>query len=585
MYGINQIEEINRRIFLEMNSLFKNSFSKFIEVTTNIVAEATRLSKSKDSVVSAVSELWQDKQLKDHAKDLVFCFDDLERVELEIEVVLGYIHRYVEYYNIKTICIGNEKEIIENKYAKYFRIKEKLIGYTLSLEPSLPDVIDHFTQKYNGFYKKILEANKQLIIETVKASNVINLRIVKTTLNLGETIFPKLEDYKLSSNIIGEVFLFLLIVNLEYKSGKLQERINNTIQGRQKEKSGDNIDQDSKEDFEDDEQNVNARDILDTLVDKSNSAVGKREEIISDLDIQYGDLGFTSKAILIFSLDGYFDNTLFKEELSVLQRKDSFSRKTAQIGYRFLNTKTQEFLSDEEFEKASKEYIEKLKNHNIHDLFFISRLNFQLFRASYHKLINENPEIIKKLLLKTINCQHENRSLINKFRRVWFSCPNEDIPSDSAHYKYRKEVDEKILQVKQDLLRRERVQEAKEFIGLFDREPKKFFEKFYHHNENDFYNRKGVFEFMNPQDLFNLVKELDNPQKVQFRKALHDRYEQSNKQLRKLKNESLFIDKLKPLLKEYIEQQERKLSSHLLRLIYQELELSCEKIKQSIEKK
>jgi hypothetical protein len=44
-------------------------------------------------------------------KDKVLCFDDLERANINVVDILGYINNFVEHDNIKTIIICNEKEI------------------------------------------------------------------------------------------------------------------------------------------------------------------------------------------------------------------------------------------------------------------------------------------------------------------------------------------------------------------------------------------------------------------------------------------------------------------------------------------
>ena len=55
-------------------------------------------------------------------------FDDLERCNMPIEEILGFINTLVEHNKIKVLIVANEKEIKENEY--YIKIKEKLIYQT-----------------------------------------------------------------------------------------------------------------------------------------------------------------------------------------------------------------------------------------------------------------------------------------------------------------------------------------------------------------------------------------------------------------------------------------------------------------------
>ena len=43
--------------------------------------------------------------------DKVLCFDDLERANVDVIDILGYINNFVEHDHIKTIIICNEKEL------------------------------------------------------------------------------------------------------------------------------------------------------------------------------------------------------------------------------------------------------------------------------------------------------------------------------------------------------------------------------------------------------------------------------------------------------------------------------------------
>ena len=43
--------------------------------------------------------------------DKILCFDDLERANVDVIDILGYINNFVEHDGIKTILICNEKEL------------------------------------------------------------------------------------------------------------------------------------------------------------------------------------------------------------------------------------------------------------------------------------------------------------------------------------------------------------------------------------------------------------------------------------------------------------------------------------------
>lgn len=70
----------------------------------------------------------------------VVVFDDIERSQMEIEEVLGYINQYVEVVGQKVICICNEKDIIE-KTERYQKIREKVIGKVFEVNPDFQEIL------------------------------------------------------------------------------------------------------------------------------------------------------------------------------------------------------------------------------------------------------------------------------------------------------------------------------------------------------------------------------------------------------------------------------------------------------------
>jgi Cdc6-like AAA superfamily ATPase len=72
-------------------------------------------------------------------------FDDLERVEMPINEVMGYINGLVEQEGKKCVVIANEKEIEFSE--SYKKRREKLIGKTLEIEADLPSALEYFLSK------------------------------------------------------------------------------------------------------------------------------------------------------------------------------------------------------------------------------------------------------------------------------------------------------------------------------------------------------------------------------------------------------------------------------------------------------
>ena len=203
--------------------------------------------------------------------DKVLCFDDLERANVDVIDILGYINNFVEHDHIKTIIICNEKELstklkssnlemktfiatylldkedkllttdkpmvekiedtIENVFDKandYERIKEKLIGETFEYAPEFTYIINGLLIRYenNGDLIRFLRENTNLIVSTFIKSGTRNLRILKHALNDFKKVFDMVnKSYPNTNNrILQTMLIFTIAVSFEIKAGKVTQR-------------------------------------------------------------------------------------------------------------------------------------------------------------------------------------------------------------------------------------------------------------------------------------------------------------------------------------------------------------------------
>ena len=106
--------------------------------------------------------------------DKVLCFDDLERANVDVIDILGYINNFVEHDHIKTIIICNEKELSTKLKSSNLEMKTFIATYLLDKENKLniktdepmvqriQDTIEYVFDKAND-YERIKE---KLIGET-----------------------------------------------------------------------------------------------------------------------------------------------------------------------------------------------------------------------------------------------------------------------------------------------------------------------------------------------------------------------------------------------------------------------------------
>ena len=200
--------------------------------------------------------------------DKILCFDDLERANVDVIDILGYINNFVEHDHIKTIIICNEKELstklksnnlemktfiatylldkkgellttdkpmvekikdqIENVFDKaneYERIKEKLIGETFEYAPKFDYIINGVLMRYESDkeYLRFLKANTNLIISTFNKSGTRNLRILKHSLKDFQRIYKTVtQKYpNISNRVMQTMLIFTIAISFEIKAGKI----------------------------------------------------------------------------------------------------------------------------------------------------------------------------------------------------------------------------------------------------------------------------------------------------------------------------------------------------------------------------
>ena len=270
LYGISNLEDISKKIFIETTQLMDKNLKKYMnqheEMTIPEYAK-TGLDMANLFGVSA-NEGKIDYEEFFSTDDKVLCFDDLERANVDVIDILGYINNFVEHDHIKTIIICNEKELstkikssnlemktfiatyildkegelqdnnkpmvekikdqIENVFDKandYERIKEKLIGETFEYAPKFDYIINGILIRYEDDpdLERFYRTNINLIISTFKKSGTRNLRILKHALKdfqkIYQVVTQKYPD--ISNRVIQTMLIFTIAISFEIKAGKV----------------------------------------------------------------------------------------------------------------------------------------------------------------------------------------------------------------------------------------------------------------------------------------------------------------------------------------------------------------------------
>ena len=270
LYGISNLEDISKKIFIETTQLMDKNLKRYM--MSNNQTTIPEYAKTGLDMANFFG-VTQNGDRIDYGKffstdDKVLCFDDLERANVDVIDILGYINNFVEHDHIKTIIICNEKELstklkssnlemktfiatylldkegdlsktdkpmvekirdkieyVFDKANDYERIKEKLIGETFEYAPEFTYIINGLLMRYevNPDLIRFLRENAQVIISTFNKSGTRNLRILKHALNDFRKVFEMVNKYypNTSQKVLKTMLIFTIAVSFEIKAGKI----------------------------------------------------------------------------------------------------------------------------------------------------------------------------------------------------------------------------------------------------------------------------------------------------------------------------------------------------------------------------
>ena len=243
LFGVTSINDIEKRIILEIYPLLKNKGLKIGKGLLNVILSSPIIKELTQQIPENILNLSDDYKsdiINSKTSSLVICFDDLERKShiFPISSLIGYINNFTENNNLKVIIIGNTNNMEEN----FVEIKEKLIGreieYKINIEEVFDTLIQSEFQSFSG-YIEFLQKEKNFICSFFH--NYKNIRTLKFILTRYHDIYSQIEkiassiDYIHSNKdtVLKETLLFTIAISIEYKGGSVtrnnKEEIDNII--------------------------------------------------------------------------------------------------------------------------------------------------------------------------------------------------------------------------------------------------------------------------------------------------------------------------------------------------------------------
>ncbi len=422
LYGISNLEDISKKIFIETTQLMDKNLKKYMDShgqTTIPEYAKTGLDMANFFGVTKNGEKIDYGEFF-ATNNKILCFDDLERANVDVIDILGYINNFVEHDHIKTIIICNEKELstklkssnlemktfiatylldkegnllqtdkpmvekiadkieyVFDKANDYERIKEKLIGETFEYAPKFNYIINGLLMRFENDKDLItfLRQHTNLITNTFMKSGTRNLRILKHALNDFKKVFENVNKAYPNTNlrVLQTMLIFTIAVSFEIKSGKI-----------------------TKDKFI----NIGSNEEYKAILVSSRVLMDNRQYYIKEFDNNYyfnfkSDYRFF-KFIEVYVRTRIFDMKLFKDDMENIIKTIDTEKLP---GYKRLLTEEYWKISDDQFPSVIEEVVEDIEEGNL-KLIEIVKLFAYFSYFSRRKLIDYDMPTIKDLFLE-----------------------------------------------------------------------------------------------------------------------------------------------------------------------------------------
>ena len=499
LYGIKSLDDISKNIFYQLINF--NPESKFAKVSKFFYSNLPIKINFDEAGFENLYNL---------NDNLILIIDDLERVNLPIDLVLGYLNNYVEHNKIKLVLICNEAEIKNQN--KYIKIKEKMVGITHKFKADINSVINSIIEQYrhihNGYYEELTKY-KEKIIDIFIKSNKNNFRILNNTLInfLSIYLYAVEKHEKLTNLMFGDALIYCLALSFEINTGNTKIKL------------------DKAESF-------NGYILLYNMLKNKND-----DENINFINkYSLGDLynGHNFASIYNFIKYGEFDKEQFDKEIDIF-----YNIKELSSVDKIYKASWWE-LSDDEFNYATTDIINKLNDATV-PLTVLPRL-FWLFKTFSDEdlikiKIDELVDIFSKSIIKIGNKTTSHYVIdfgLEMFESQMISC--------DYYNKIKKmaiDINQKIYDKEIELYYRNSIEEIKQNKIEID--------VITYQNK---YNTIPWLKYVNVEQLFSLIINLDNKSIIKFRNYIDNVYERNR--------DFLLVDKMK--LKEFKEMIETKIT-------------------------
>ena len=202
LFGMDKVSQINDAINRVLFPILDNKYYKIAKSVVGTVSKAVlkcNVDIDKDGNTDGILDIQLDPLMtlfnsqEQINKEWFFVFDDIERCNIDMKALFGYINDFVERRQFHVIIICNSNEISLEDKSVFEKFKEKVIGRSFVVQPHVNAAVESLLNKVptNDF-----TISNYIVIERVFwATGFNNLRVIRQAIRDCNRI---LENHKIN---------------------------------------------------------------------------------------------------------------------------------------------------------------------------------------------------------------------------------------------------------------------------------------------------------------------------------------------------------------------------------------------------
>ncbi|MFC4231585.1 P-loop NTPase fold protein [Parasediminibacterium paludis] len=497
--GISKIDALEHLLFLKLIPFIGNQENTLLKNTTRILGNVINQA-SKAVFKTSLTDIFKDISVDSfNFSKYVICFDDLERCQIPIKEVLGFINNFVEHKSLKTLILADETNI-DTTQKGYDNIKEKVIGRVLNFELNIAVPLPQIFKKYevnNPDFYQFLLSKEQVLINILLEYKQDNLRIIGFYLDVLEKLFPAFKN--IDEKYIEELILFSALITIEFKKGKLT--------------SADYKDPKGIDDINEHYYSLNIAQTMRNSEKEETARDKSYAEIFYEkyLDKQIKNY-FFYPSVYSYILSGYLNQNDLTTEI-----KNRYPEVISPEVQDFRNLLDYKFrqLSDEDFQTLSANVLKYAKEGKYWLYDYVQIANFFYF-FSKNKLIDQSKDDIDKILHEGLEVAKEKKQINDRVLEnlLHFGDENPDVTK----------IKQLVKKIHFEIKKEEYVAEGNEFIDCLANKDEFALTAIFEKHKFS----KELFQYVDDKLFFDTILKTSNKLLFNFTELLGYRYNINN---------------------------------------------------------